>query len=417
MEGLTLAFFLALLVDSICVVGAENFSGNREAFFHGIRRFPPPSGGHRHPVRHSNRFPLYMMQLYRTLLEGDTARTPTVSAARTNNDDNPRLHDSDYVLSLVAKSCHQIGGRWSVTFDMSSISASDKVQRSELRIRLPAFSASKRVTVDMYHSQRCSYSSPPCPKESLFLGHLKAEPSSLTSTSNWRVFNVTALLHYYWLHQRGSAPGQEVRRPVEREEEEGQERVLHPTADRVMVVVFSKHQAEKRAPTLIHTAEHSKYVTLDWERARAGADPAASVEVEGGKGTSRRKRHGYHQRAGVAGVAPGVAPMEERKDPLCRKVDMWVDFDQIGWNEWIVYPKRYNAYRCEGSCPTPVDETFTPTNHAYMQSLLKLHHPDRVPCPFCVPTRLAPLSMLYYENSEVETRHFEGMVVEECGCH
>lgn len=104
MEGLTLAFFLALLVDSICVVGAENFPGNRDAFFHGIRRFPPPSGGHRHPVRHSNRFPLYMMQLYRTLLEGDTARTPTVSAARTNNDDNPRLHDSDYVLSLVAKS-------------------------------------------------------------------------------------------------------------------------------------------------------------------------------------------------------------------------------------------------------------------------------------------------------------------------
>lgn len=205
---------------------------------------------------------------------------------------------------------------------MSSISASDKVQRSELRIRLPAFSASERVTVDMYHSQRCSYSSPPCPKESLFLGHLKAEPSSLTSTSNWRVFNVTTLLRYYWLHQGGSAPGHEEGRA---EREEGLESVLHHTADRVMMVVFSKHQTKNRAPTLIRTAEHSKYVTLD--RERAGAGPA--VSVEGGKGARRRKRHGHHKRAGAAGVAPGVAHTEKRKGPLCKKVDMWVDFDQI----------------------------------------------------------------------------------------
>lgn len=70
-------------------------------------------------------------------------------------------------------------------------------------------------------------------------------------------------------------------------------------------------------------------------------------------------------------------------------------------------------------CLFPLVYDFTCINISLfsLQSLLKLHHPDRVPCPFCVPTRLAPLSMLYYENSEVETRHFEGMVVEECGCH
>uniref|UniRef100_A0A3P8RRX7 TGF-beta family profile domain-containing protein n=2 Tax=Amphiprion TaxID=80969 RepID=A0A3P8RRX7_AMPPE len=107
---------------------------------------------------------------------------------------------------------------------------------------------------------------------------------------------------------------------------------------------------------------------------------------------------------------------EEHNGPVCRKMDMWVDFEKLGWTEWIVFPKRYNAYRCQGSCPTPVDETFSPTNHAYMQSLLQLHHPSKAPCLSCVPTRLSPLSMLYYENGKMVMRHHENMLVEECGC-
>uniref|UniRef100_A0A8C5G856 TGF-beta family profile domain-containing protein n=1 Tax=Gouania willdenowi TaxID=441366 RepID=A0A8C5G856_GOUWI len=101
----------------------------------------------------------------------------------------------------------------------------------------------------------------------------------------------------------------------------------------------------------------------------------------------------------------------------CRKVDMWVDFDLFGWKEWVVGPNGYNAYRCEGPCPTPLDESFHPTNHAYMQSLLRQHHSERVPCPSCVPTRLSPLSMLYYEGGNLVLRHHEDMIVEECGCH
>uniref|UniRef100_A0A3Q1GNQ5 Nodal homolog 2-A-like n=1 Tax=Acanthochromis polyacanthus TaxID=80966 RepID=A0A3Q1GNQ5_9TELE len=102
--------------------------------------------------------------------------------------------------------------------------------------------------------------------------------------------------------------------------------------------------------------------------------------------------------------------------PLCRRTDMWVNFEKFGWADYIVFPKRYNAYQCQGSCPTPVNETFGPTNHAYMQSLLHHHHPDKVPCLSCVPTRLSPLSMLYYENGKMVMKHHEDMVVEECGC-
>uniref|UniRef100_A0A8D0HAH7 TGF-beta family profile domain-containing protein n=1 Tax=Sphenodon punctatus TaxID=8508 RepID=A0A8D0HAH7_SPHPU len=102
---------------------------------------------------------------------------------------------------------------------------------------------------------------------------------------------------------------------------------------------------------------------------------------------------------------------------LCRRVDFHVDFSEIGWGSWIVYPKHYNDFRCEGECPIPLEEEFHPTNNAYMQSLLKYYHPDRVPASCCIPIRMSPLSMLYYDKGQITIGHHEDMIVEECGCH
>ncbi|XP_061673074.1 southpaw isoform X1 [Syngnathoides biaculeatus] len=351
-------------------------------------------------LRPRGRLPLYMMELYRSFRAADVRP----GGARPGQ-------ESDSILSLVAKGIHQAGDRWTVSFDTSSISASDRLQRAELRIRLPSQNSYERVVVDLYHSRKCRREeAPSCRDERLLLGSVSASAGE----SPWKLFNVTALLRYR-LNRGDGLSGPEASGEPEPEPGSGSgdyeeipskvvfqnpRRQSRPAAVRAIMVIFFKHDAARddRSPySLIHAVENSKYVTAE----RSGAE-----------GQSRR-----HKRNRMDMAAAGPAPTPRAQAPRCRKVDMWVDFDLIGWDEWIVHPKRFNAYRCEGACPTPLDDSFNPTNHAYMQSLLKYHHPDRVGCPSCVPTRLGPLSMLYYENDDLTLRHHEDMIVEECGCH
>ncbi|KAM6931078.1 southpaw [Xenentodon cancila] len=371
-----------------------------------------------------SRYPQYMMQLYRSFRTADSISAPAFNVFTTQSDKS-LVRGFDSVLSLAAKGCYQVGNRWTLTFDMTSISTSELVQLAELQIRLPAFSASEGATVDLYHShrQKCDPDSTSCQEENVFLGSVDTTPNS--TKSSWKVFNVTALLKY-WLHRGSDVLSREGSGQPETDHGSGawdewkmnDESPLnglgmrprqrhHPTTNRVMIVIFSKQNISKEsheAYSLIHAVENSKYVTTD----RVSSDSQSRRH--------KRNRVGRMRVAdgAVPTVAPAAAPVQR---PQCRRVDMWVDFEHIGWDEWIVHPKRYNAYRCEGECPTPLDESFSPTNHAYMQSLLRHHHPEKVSCPSCVPTRLSPLSMLYYENEDLTLRHHEDMIVEECGCH
>lgn len=264
---------------------------------------------------------------------------------------------------------------------MSSLSASDDIHLSELRIRLPAFSASRRVMVDIFHSRKrdCESDSVFCRTKRLFLGSIKSVPGSPAST--WRVFNVTELLQH-WLSQGTETPeniptpddgedtgsGGDLTELVTKSEDTGsgegliepvtkswRRKIQHPTAERVMIVVFYKNKfshSGQRASSLMNTVAHSRHVIL------SRAPDAAQ---------GRRHKRNRVERMRIQTDDRNATGIEQHQGELCRRVDMWVDFDQIGWDEWIVHPKRYNAYRCEGQCPSPLDESFNPTNHAYMQ--------------------------------------------------
>ncbi|NXO88226.1 NODAL protein, partial [Sitta europaea] len=306
----------------------------------------------------------------------------------------------------------QNGSRWALSFDMSSLSSSQEVSLAELRVRLPGLSRAHNVSLDIYHSQRRRCRGDGTCAHQLFLGTVAGSPAA--TQASWNVFEVTNLLRS-WLHQ-AAIPGHHG--PAGRGQWEasgssaptttalghtgpGDPALSQDVADRVLLLVFSKDKSPGDH-SLIRTAETSKYIMRDSGSPGAGARRHRRTRVE-------------KQRIKASGAA-AAAPREQGR-ALCRRVDMVVDFEQTDWGSWIVYPKKYNAYRCEGLCPSPVDETFKPTNHAYIQSLLQLYKPNQVPCPACSPVKMSPLSMLYYEKGEIVIRHHEDMIIEECGCN
>uniref|UniRef100_A0A8C5HGB6 Protein DVR-1-like n=1 Tax=Gouania willdenowi TaxID=441366 RepID=A0A8C5HGB6_GOUWI len=102
---------------------------------------------------------------------------------------------------------------------------------------------------------------------------------------------------------------------------------------------------------------------------------------------------------------------------VCKARRLFIDFKDVGWHSWIIAPQGYMANYCHGECPFPLSESLNGTNHAILQTLVHSLDPHGTPQPCCVPIRLSPISMLYYDNNDnVVLRHYQDMVVDECGC-
>lgn len=103
----------------------------------------------------------------------------------------------------------------------------------------------------------------------------------------------------------------------------------------------------------------------------------------------------------------------------CHRRSFYVDFQKIGWSSWIIAPRGYNAYHCQGSCPFPLSESLRATNHAMVQSIvhtLRLSRGMEDPC--CVPDGLDAISLLFYDDEEnVVLKPYQDMVAVSCGCH
>jgi hypothetical protein len=122
----------------------------------------------------------------------------------------------------------------------------------------------------------------------------------------------------------------------------------------------------------------------------------------------------YSRTPGVF-LLPSPTHRIKRSSGPCSRHDLFVDFNQLSFGAWVVEPKRFNAGICHGDCPNPLSRLFYPTNHAMLLSLLH-ERGNSIQQPSCVPVRLRPLDLLYYDRRELVIKRHQGMQVEECGC-
>ncbi|XP_059182929.1 inhibin subunit beta Aa [Centropristis striata] len=164
------------------------------------------------------------------------------------------------------------------------------------------------------------------------------------------------------------------------------------------------------------------------------ADAGATlVLVSGGSEASQRanQREQSHRPFLMAVVRPedGGEARRRRKRGLecdgkvrvCCKRQFYVNFKDIGWNDWIIAPPGYHANYCEGECPSHV-ASITGSTLSFHSTVIS-HYRMRGYSPFqnlrscCVPTRLRAMSMLYYnEEQKIIKKDIQNMIVEECGC-
>ncbi|XP_075056956.1 nodal homolog 2-A-like [Mixophyes fleayi] len=330
--------------------------------------------------------PHYMLQLYQTLIMGNDT-DPSIL-------EPPVLRESDSVMSLTAKSCSEIDHHLSFLFDMTSISSNNELKLVELRIKSATLKIYNHVMIDIYHAKEG--------QEKIFVGTLKAD-FSLTHGPTSKVFNVTNMIQEFIFQGHKSSYRENVKFQ-DMPDKLRWSSCARGTHHKAMLVVFSK---DKQSPShhghlnLIKTVETSKYIRADSE---------TKQNMDNG-----RQRRSWNAKHSIIRDSIPSRPVEYGK-PTCRRVDMFVDFTQIEWGNQIIYPKRYNAYRCEGACPIPLSEIFKPTNHAYIKSLIKLKDPERIDYPYCVPVKMRSMSMLMYEGEKIVFKNVEDMIVEDCGC-
>ncbi|PKU41997.1 bone morphogenetic protein 3 [Limosa lapponica baueri] len=172
--------------------------------------------------------------------------------------------------------------------------------------------------------------------------------------------------------------------------------------------------------------------------------------------SKKKQRKNHHQKSQTLQFDEQTLKKARRKqwnEPrYCARRYLKVDFADIGWSEWIISPKSFDAYYCSGECQFPIPKVWSllmllhcypklciffpvsvkgswspvtcsglalkPSNHATIQSIVRaVGVVPGIPEPCCVPDKMSSLSILFFdENKNVVLKVYPNMTVESCAC-
>ncbi|GJQ85915.1 hypothetical protein Trydic_g21768 [Trypoxylus dichotomus] len=101
----------------------------------------------------------------------------------------------------------------------------------------------------------------------------------------------------------------------------------------------------------------------------------------------------------------------------CCKQPFYVNFEKLGWRDWIIAPTGYYPNYCKGECShhrTP--DTYASYHTHVIEQFMKNNHVSGMQ-PCCAPLKFSSISLIYYDlDHNIIKRDLPKMVVDECGC-
>ncbi|XP_061871319.1 inhibin beta C chain-like [Colius striatus] len=151
------------------------------------------------------------------------------------------------------------------------------------------------------------------------------------------------------------------------------------------------------------------------------------LEAEEGGGFPLLAEHGDSHWPFVAAQARAGARQRVRRRSTdcsgdartCCRREFFVDFKEIGWEDWIIQPEGYHMNYCTGLCPLHMAGIpgLAASFHTAVLNLIKANNAAAALGSCCVPTQRRPLSLLYYDrDSNIVKTDIPDMIVDACGC-
>ncbi|KAJ1200545.1 hypothetical protein NDU88_004368 [Pleurodeles waltl] len=378
----------------------------------GLPHRPRPQGAQQHPARGEqkqaprlNSAPLFMLDLYHTLEQGEPAGNQGVHAPRgkpllsgshlSSAQDSAYLSDADMVMSFVNlveydkefSPLHRHHKEFK--FNLSQIPEGEAVTAAEFRIYKDCISGNfenQTFTITIYQVLKENHFR----DSDLFLLDTR---TVWASEEGWLEFDITATSNHWVMNP------------------------LHNLGLQLSVETSGGLNAYSKEAGLIgRDGPHDKQPFM------VAFFKVSEIHLRTTRSAANKRKQQNRNRSTQSQDVTRISSIADYNSSdlktSCRKHELYVSFQDLGWQDWIIAPKGYAANYCDGECSFPLNAHMNATNHAIVQTLVHLMNPDFVPKPCCAPTKLNAISVLYFDdNSNVILKKYRNMVVRACGCH